>query len=331
MNRFYFEALGEQLLAMCKDAEREIILVAPFIKSATLSRILERIPLGIGVCCVTRWRPDEILAGASDLEVWPLLRERENCNLFLRDDLHAKYYRIDNSCLIGSANITNSALGWAPNSNLEILVPLSSQNISTTLFEQSLLASTLEVSESLYVYFSNMIDELRLQVADQKLILPEFPPHQASSNEVVFPQVGSHEEKLNTWWIPKLRQPAHLYEAYKQELDGLSTTTRQDALIDLTAFELPGGLSKVVFRLFISWHLLQMPIVQHVDKFVSTPQRFGAVRNYIKSLPCAEHDDFDATHTWQTLMRWLVYFLADRYEVTESNYSEVIRKRSKYN
>jgi hypothetical protein len=69
--------------------------------------------------------------------------------------------------------------------------------------------------------------------------------------------------------------------------------------------------------------LLQKPIVRQVDLFVETPQRFGAVRDLRSSLACADVPGFNPDRAWQTLMRWLRYFLSNRYMLSVPNFSEV--------
>ena len=73
----------------------------------------------------------------------------------------------------------------------------------------------------------------------------------------------------------------------------------------------------------IRWQLLQKPVVQEVDSLVSESKRFGAVRDHLRTLPCAQNDGFDPTDTWQAIMRWLLYFFDDRYRRHEANYSEI--------
>lgn len=69
--------------------------------------------------------------------------------------------------------------------------------------------------------------------------------------------------------------------------------------------------------------LLQKPIIQQIDNFVTTPKRFGAVRDFLASLPCANLPNFNPERAWQTLMRWLLYFLPSRYALSVPNHSEV--------
>lgn len=119
--------LGTELSKLCTEADRELLLVAPFIKASVLERLLDKISSDVTLKCITRWFPEEIVTGVSDLEVWNLIQNRPNSSLWLRSDLHAKYYRADNHCLVGSANLTGKALGWSDCPNLELLVPLSQQ------------------------------------------------------------------------------------------------------------------------------------------------------------------------------------------------------------
>ena len=68
---------GKKLIELCRGTSKEVMLVAPFIKIAALSKLLQSLPNElISVRCVTRWHPEEILAGVSDLEVFDLFEGR---------------------------------------------------------------------------------------------------------------------------------------------------------------------------------------------------------------------------------------------------------------
>ncbi len=75
--------------------------------------------------------------------------------------------------------------------------------------------------------------------------------------------------------------------------------------------------------------LIQQPIVQHIDHFLITPQRFGAVRDELANLACAAGPGFEPTLAWQTLMRWLFYFLPTRYTRLPSRHSEVVGRATR--
>ena len=69
--------------------------------------------------CFTRWTPLDIQVGASDIACRTLIKNRGG-SFRLHNQLHAKYYRVDDYVLIGSANLTQSGLGFSNSPNLEI-------------------------------------------------------------------------------------------------------------------------------------------------------------------------------------------------------------------
>src|ERR1022692_3406709 len=118
------DRIVDQLEALCSSAHNDLLLIAPFIKYAVLARLFGGTQPSVHVQVVTRWLPQDIKAGVSDLEVWDVVKGRTRTRLWLRQDLHAKYYRADDRCLVGSANLTGSALGLSAAPNLELLVPV---------------------------------------------------------------------------------------------------------------------------------------------------------------------------------------------------------------
>src|ERR1022692_1775427 len=150
-------SLGDQVTELIAGATSSVVIVAPFIKRAPLERLLEAVAPEIALSCYTRWRPDEIAAGVSDLEVWPLLRAR-NGTLRLRYDLHAKVFQADGLCLVGSANVTLAALGWAPAANLELLVPVSADDEVLAAFFDELDRKTVEVTDAIHAEMLEVVN-----------------------------------------------------------------------------------------------------------------------------------------------------------------------------
>jgi hypothetical protein len=91
--------------------------------------------------------------------------------------------------------------------------------------------------------------------------------------------------------------------------------------------DVPLGLSKEAFEAYVGAQLLQMPIIRQVDEFVGEPQRFGAVTAFLKQQLIGNSPDFSANSAWQTLMRWLMYFLPTRYYRSVPNHSEVFSRK----
>ena len=130
------ELPGDDLRELMAAAEEEIVLAAPFIKVSALAGVLEHASQRVRVTCITRWRAEEVAAGVSDLAVFDVLGARAGATLLLWPRLHAKYFRADHRCLIGSANVTGRALGWVRPANVELLVGLPSTHPRLAAFEQ---------------------------------------------------------------------------------------------------------------------------------------------------------------------------------------------------
>lgn len=301
--------LGNRLVSLCRQADQEIVLIAPFIKAIALDRVLESLGKDIYLLCVTRWLPSEIASGASDLEVFEIVRNHHG-SLWLRQDLHAKYYRSDEHVLIGSANLTNSALGWTSDPNLEILVPIDNSTYDNREFEEHLLSEAIEVDLDLYESMAAASKNWPNLDIEYKL------------DDTVFLQDPPESPRI---WIPVSRFPTNLYKVYQDiNSDDLPKLTREAGLRDLFVLQPPSGLDEELFNQTIGISLLTMPVFDLIDRQVVTSQRFGAMRDMLRQ-KCDFTND-EASRAWQTLIRWIRHFLPDRYEYTRPKHSERITK-----
>src|SRR5690606_29509532 len=133
--------------------------------------------------CVTRWRPEEIAAGASDLEVLDLIRARPRARLYIHPLLHAKFFRVDRRCLVGSANLTQRALGWTVPSNFELMLELPADEYGLSDFEETLFAEAFEATEQYRNDIASAAEIMRAAklpqlISEEALITenPESPP-----------------------------------------------------------------------------------------------------------------------------------------------------------
>ena len=326
--KVFSQSLGEHLADMARKATEEVLLAAPYIKERTLERILGPISGECSVRIVTCWNLQALAAGASDLGIWELVRDYENHVLELYPSLHAKYYRFDDICVVGSANLTGAALGLTEKPNLELLTHISSA--ATEEFEEE-LEDCVSVTESVYSRYQKLLNQYEdthletVRSSDTYSVGPESARPEKERSEVRGREERPQEIQSwsSGWWIPKLRHPEDLYRVYAENPEHLTTATWEHGSYDLHHFDLPEGLEEQTFEMEIRWQLLQKPVVREVDALVSDSKRFGAVRDHLRTLPCAENDGFDPTDAWQAIMRWLLYFFDDRYRRHEANYSEI--------
>lgn len=293
---------GDLLLELVARDSAESVLVAPFIKHDVLGRLLSRLSPRASLQVFTRWRPDEVAAGVSDLEVFEVLATRPRSALFLCTPLHAKYYRADEQVLVGSANLTQAALGWSPRSNLELLLSASWPAPQFLKFEELLLSLSVPATV-----------DIRDRVAAAASLLDRFPQPSAAEPTAEAPEL----------FIPQTRNPEMLFLAYSGRVDALTTAARQQSADDLLALGLPSGLDDAQFRRFVGAILLQEPLVAEIDEFVARPRRFGEVRNLMAARLHSARRQRDPAEAWQTLIRWLLHFVPGRHRVMVQRYTEV--------
>lgn len=306
---------GNQLKNLCEKAENEIILVAPFIKKSIFQELLKLTNPEIKITCVTRWRIEEILMGVSDIEIWETIKFFPQASLWLKNNLHAKYYRVDKNCLIGSANLTANALNWSNNPNFELMIAVNSDDDDELKqFEHQLFDNCIKVDQILFNLYPSAIVEQK-ELFSLKLDI----------NNMYELNKNANQDTIKNW-LPTLRNPEDLYLAYRNEYDKLTNITFENAIIDLSVFALPQNLSKTLFNFYIGIQLLEKPIIQEIDNFVTTPRRFGEVCDYLNKIKGEKIDYVNIKIQWQTLMRWFLYFLPSRYGLSVPNYSEVFYK-----
>ena len=90
-----FRGLHSELVNLVGAARHEVVLVAPFMKMQVVASVLEATPKQVRVSLFTRWNPEEVARGVSDLEVFDLVQGRPNTVLSLVNNLHAKLYIAD--------------------------------------------------------------------------------------------------------------------------------------------------------------------------------------------------------------------------------------------
>ncbi len=299
---------GERLKTLLKKAHVRVILCAPFIKADVLKTILPIIPTNIPVQIFTRWRATEVAAGVSDLEVLQIVNERPHTELRLLNDLHAKLYLADDLCLVGSANLTASALGWAKNSNVELLVPAKS--IDPDIVN---LLQRLDTAEIATIEIHSKIEELANALKMTKHEEGEKMAGDSSVHQVT--------------WLPRCAAPDKLYEIYSNpETTVVVSGTKEDGLADLKDLHIQPGLSEKVFKTRVRDTLLQIPAFAGIIDIV--PQGLSDTDG-IERIKEARPDliEQDVRAQWRIVREWIGIFFEDQFEVAPESF--VLRLKSR--
>ncbi|MYD91732.1 MAG: hypothetical protein F4Y08_15600 [Caldilineaceae bacterium SB0662_bin_9] len=274
---------GNLMTCLCANAH-SLVIAAPYIKADALSRILTTLSADASLMCVTKWTPRDIAVGASDVECRNLVLDFGG-SFRLHPSLHAKYYRIDDVTLIGSANLTSSALGWSKIPNLEILCR-AGDDFDSPAFQRELLKDARELSESEFLLWKTIAKVAINTVADDRLA-PNFP----------------------YTWRPATRDPKHLELSYHGRADLIASTDEQSAAqSDLRDLMMPSGLADVEFRNWATTCLLATPFTNSVLRLSGTTDVSDAHRSlahtYDLSVTVARRD-------METVQNWLAFLAPD--------------------
>ena len=243
--------------------------------------------------------------GVSDLEVLQVAKERGNTEVRLLDQLHAKLYVADDQCLVGSANLTASALGWSDRSNLELLISAKSTDSDVSL----------------------LLDRLETAVPATEEACLEIRKLAAAISPLSFDEVDTEApaDAFHLPWMPRCAAPDRLYEIYKNpETTSVVDETRKDGLADLRDLLIHRDLSLTDFNAIVRNSLRLMPttgrIIAKVPEGITDEEGVRVVEN--------AHNDIlgsDARLQWRIIRDWIGVFYKDEFEVAPDSF--IIRLR----
>ena len=269
---------GSALIRLCSDALR-LVIAAPYIKADTLTRILSDVSPAASIICVTRWNPHDLAVGASDATCRTIVTEWGG-SFRLHPSLHAKYYRVDDTVLIGSANLTSSAMGWSTQPNLEILCR-AGDDFDACAFQQELLKEAREISDAEFTRW-----EAIARISTQ-------------SN----PTTTDGQPLLDTW-RPATREPRHLELVYQGRKDAIASFDQQQAAQrDIQALLIPPDLADEQVRMWAAACLLAAPFTNAVIRLHNTDASSASrslARTYRLSATEARRD-------METVQNWLAF------------------------
>jgi hypothetical protein len=291
------DGLEERVRQLLARASAEAVLMAPFIKAATLQRLLDEVSGRVRVVVVTRWRLEEIQAGVSDLAVADVMSGRGN--LLLQDNLHAKYFRADSAMLVGSANVTRSALSDGPGTNNELLVsPAREDQAALRLWESRSIDFAVPATPWLRTWLEQQLLPAEADDADS-------------------------DRQPDNEWLPQLRQPGDLWLYASGQLSDLSVASLSAAHLDFDALALRPSPDQATFRRQVAARLLTIRRVSLLVDFLREERRFGEVRHFLVERLNVE--EAAATNVWQGLLRYLLEYLPQNFSYRRARHSELVQ------
>ncbi|MDA7981105.1 MAG: phospholipase D family protein [Pirellulales bacterium] len=285
------------MLDLLRGATGRIVIVAPYIKSPALRRLLAAVPDTVTErVCVTRWLPEDIASGVCDLEILDDIMRLNGGRLLVQPHLHAKYYSNGAQALVGSANLTARGLGWHSPSNVELLVTLSADAPGLPEWEKSLLDSSVEATAELREQIRARAEEIR-QTTPKRHV----------------PEVGASEEETAPW-IPRCTVPDRLWKVYNGGgADTMPASAYDAAKEDLAALSPPPGLSETLFTECVAGILRQTPLFAEIDRLAETGLTDIKAKELLADFLGAGADGDSHEQAWRVMKDWLINFFPDTY------------------
>ena len=267
---------GDLVTRLSSDAQ-SLVIAAPYIKADALSKVLATVSAEASLICVTKWDPRDLAVGASDVECRSLVIGSGG-SFRLHPSLHAKFYHIDDVVLIGSANLTSSALGWSEQPNLEILCR-AGDDFDSWAFQQELLKDAREISDDEFLRWESVA-------------------------RIATSRVGG-QPRLDTW-RPRTRDPIHLELSYRGREDQIASLDEQNATRrDLRALAMPSDLTNEEVRMWATACLLGAPFTNSVIQLSHTIDVAASyqslARTYDLNLTEARRD-METVQSWLALL-----------------------------
>lgn len=282
------------------NAGDEIILIlVPFAKLAALQQLHWVHSSKVQLKVICRWRPEDILSGASDVEVFTYLKE-SGCQLFINPDIHLKLYVFaSNAAFNTSGNLTLRGLGYSESANIEVgnMVALAPEDW-TKVYE--IINTSRQVDDALYQRFK--------EFAEQRAPLgaPLQPP----------PDLLPPTKSYTISSLPATESPQRLADFYFDPSPGKFTPEEiRRAAHDLATFGVPSGLNQSDFDRHLREKFCKTPfVVAFVELLKSAHSlRFGAVNDWIHQ----KCEDVPLPYRWglkentRIFYDWLTHFIPD--------------------
>ena len=242
------------------------------------------------VSCKTTWVPHDVAKGISDPQIFYLLEDRGNSELYLVDRLHAKLYVADKNCLVGSANVSHSAFGERyDGGNIELLVETNIEDCHIILLLDEIASTERKATKLMANSVINIAESLK---KDTNLF-----------------------SSIRSYWVPNSNIPEEAYEVYKS-LDTMSIkASHRRVHHDILLANTPPGLDERGFKEHIRHQLLEIPGINLLfedDSDISFDK---------KELPALFAMDnkqgMKDEEIWYAFVKWVSYFFADRFMLQE--------------
>lgn len=308
--------LASRFRQFASAAHTSLHIVAPFIRADALTTMLTTTSAK-DVVVVTTWKTADALAGATDVEVYPLCRAR-GWFLYVHPRLHAKVLAADmRRAVVTSANVTGRALGLVVPGNVECGVCVDPLAVDDCLWLTRIVCDSQLVDAAHYDAFKRHVEAQRLAAS----VSPPAP----------FDMSGFDARRhflLSS--LPMSDSPDRVLAFVRDVRSGgghiISDEDRACALHDMALFGL--GLSGDLgdARVLLRNRFFEHPFIRAFATFVEGRRFFGEAKAWVQhncaNVPVPRRRDL--TGHVRVLFGWFASLGDGTYTVERPNHSECL-------
>ena len=286
---------GDNILALCQNAQKGVFIASPFIKLGAIKKILGALSTSVKLVVISRFRPEDVRSGVCDLSAVEALWGRDNSQILLHPMLHAKLYIVDDIAFSGSANLTARGMGWSPSNNIEILLEVDSEHENVNYTRDYLMRNSFVFTKDYFNQLAEYIPQEKLEGLDDKT------------------------------WIPECLEPENLWDIYQQKKrDSIISTTYEAGCRDIQAIGVEPSqfIDKAMFACVVKTAFLHSEFYKQFQKKITTDgfSDEEAIQ-FIASLNGS--DTNTPKDKWRAVKMWIRTFCDDL--IIEAQ-AEIVRK-----
>lgn len=292
--------LYESILSFGEKSESISLFIA-YIKKDALLRIVSS-ARNVKLVCV-RWNINDIRSGASDIDIYPLLRER-GIPLYHNRRLHIKaYLSKEGSAYLTSANMSERALGFLPNCNHEIGTIVDHVANKDILSFERIISESIYVDDDYFAFMNQYASESKVAISEEEELLYDDTNQQFLISS-----------------LPMSRDVFVLYASYSIDFNSKSTEERDCAIHDTALYRLELGLTRGEFYKILKTrffeHKFIVALVAEIDRNGGAIY-FGSAKEWVQnnctSVPTPRR--WELTENVQILFNWIVNLGDGMYDV----------------
>ena len=290
------------------EAANEIVICSAFIKLGGIKWFDDQL-VNKNIRCrvISKWEGVDLLKRVSDLEVYDFCKER-GWSFELIENLHAKFYLMDNKDLInGSANLTSAGLGLLPISNKEFGFYIKTTNEDLKNINIFLEDST-KVTEEMYNEYKTWFEKHK-SIEIQKL--PSLPDKLKNLKE----------KQLTKIWVSDFPWTNPNYLINHKE------NSSEDIVHDINLFNI---INKNNFEKELEDNFIQSDIFRWLKKQIQKKDNktffFGELSELIHNSLFDDPRPYrkEVKQLQKNLLDFIKFFKIDGFEFDRPNYSEKI-------